>query len=258
MLIPLDIETVPNDRIDPDSPYTAAVAAYDAKRAALREAGPKPVPRNLTDPAKIAAAEIERRDAWWADLNALDEGRQAALADAWETEVKRRSLDPLWGRVVCIAVGDRDLTAWRAEDEAPMLDELAALLAPLPHGVGLLGWNIDGFDLPFLYARSLLLGSRLAAVLAPALNAKPWERPTVDLMRLWPVTSHGAARFPRQAHIAAALGLPAQTSSGADVYAQYVTGDLAAIVDHCRADVREVVEIARRMGIADSQEVPRG
>lgn len=248
--IRLDIETVAVAADDPrwldylaTDPPTGVVAARVAL-AKVEARGPKPPDGRLTDPAKIAASAASRlaehADEVAAALAAVDAAAEEARAAT--------SFDPLWGRVVCVgvAVGRGEPVTCAYADEDDILHGLAALLRASAPWM-LVGWNVAGFDVPFLRARAMLCGVPELRAMLPAADVKPWEAPVIDLMKLWPTTRYGA--FARQRHVARALGLPAQPSSGADVAAQWAAGDVAAIAAHCAADVAELLPIADALGV---------
>jgi hypothetical protein len=267
--IRLDIETVPVPADDPrwlayiaEDPPAVSTAPERARiLSKLRAAGPRPVPANLTDPAKISDARVKRAAEHAADTAAAESSLASAEAEhaaAIEAARKATSLDPLWGRVACIGVGYGDEPAavqWGANlamgapaAEVAALSWLGELLADSGSYL-LVGWNIAGFDLPFLRARAIITGCTVLLNALPRIDAKPWEQPVRDLMLMWPTTSRGGRGYVRQKHAARALGLPPQTFGGSMVADALDRGDTAAIVEHCRADVAELLTIGRRMGV---------
>lgn len=256
----LDIETLPVPADDPAwVEYVDTVPAVAAAIAALAELRDAPVlpAGNLTNPDKIAASIAERTAKRADDIAAAER----AIVDARESARLATSLDPLWGRVACVGV------ALGADDDPCVLDGApgsmfgtraaeSALLVQVAHVLRderpwtIYGWNVQGFDLPFLRARAIITGCVELRDALPSVLAKPWEQPVRDLMLLWPSTGHGGRSYTRQTHAARALGLPRQAFDGRDVAPAFERGDFAAIVEHCLADVAELVVIAERMGLA--------
>lgn len=113
-------------------------------------------PANYKDPDKIAAYISE------AKLDAYD----------------KMALDPDYGKVLCIAYkeGD-DQTEVLFDDEKKMLNTFWQLYGE--HMQRVCGYNIIGFDLPFLLRRSFALGITIPAM--PPM-AKYRVEPTIDLM----------------------------------------------------------------------------
>lgn len=228
----LDIETAPTQ--DP-----ALIAMLreeaDAKLAAALEAV-KPHGA-LKDPEKIAKDLADKRAA-------LINGHAASIQEAYlET-----ALDGGYGQIVSIAfAGDegpvRDFTVpdlGRAS-EGELLDRFFRELWQRGRQC-LVGHNLVGFDLPFLWKRAIIHNVEPPAWMPS--DAKPWDRElTFDTMTCW-AGPKGRISLDRLGRL---LGLPAKESSGADVWALAQAGDFDAIAAHCRADVERTRAVFRRM-----------
>jgi predicted PolB exonuclease-like 3'-5' exonuclease len=156
MIAALDIETIPN----PDAiPFLSEVEA----------------PKNLKDPAKIAAAIAERK----------------------VSQIAEMALDALTGRVCCYAMVGQDggeimryveVLGGEVGDESErkMVQSIMRVLGG--EECRLVTWNGIGFDLPFIYKRAMILGVDPAHFGAPPLSA--WTKRYAaekhyDLMQLW-------------------------------------------------------------------------
>jgi len=128
-------------------------------------------PRNLKDPTKIAAAIEEKHDEWL--------GKAALCAST--------------GRVV--AIGVRTFPAnvttiigtENPADEARVIADFWHLVRKNPKA-WLVGFNSNGFDLPFLIRRSLLLGIPFPQDIR---EGRYWNRRCIDLMESWTLGIYG-------------------------------------------------------------------
>jgi len=151
-------------------------------------------PRNLKDPAKIAAALEEKRDEWQS---------KAALCAST-------------GRVVAIGVCSfpgRVVTTLGTEspaDEGRVIADFWHLVHKNP-GARLVGFNSNAFDLPFLIRRSLLLGIPFPSDIR---EGRYWHRRCIDLMEAWTLGLYGE-RISLD-RLAKAFGLEGKNGHGAD------------------------------------------
>jgi len=172
------------------------------------ETGPRPqaeldairpefeAPRNLKDPAKIAAALEEKREEWQS---------KAALCAST-------------GRVVAIGVAvmpDTPTTIIGTEspaDEARVIADFWHIVRRHPDA-RLVGFNSNGFDLPFLLRRSLLLGIPAPPDLR---EGRFWNRRCIDLMECWTLGIYGE-RISLD-RLAKAFGLEGKNGHGGDFH----------------------------------------
>lgn len=194
-------------------------------------------PGNISKPETIAA---------WMEANA-----ESATDAAW----RDTSFDGAVGQIVCIG--------WAVEDEEPnslhprdlSLTEERAMLAhwfdalrDLSEGARgtrpvLIGHNIIGFDIPFLWKRARVHGLKPPPWL-PA-NPKPWADSVVDTQMLWDPTQRKGSNMER---ICRVLNIPGKGGfSGADVWPAAQRGEFDRIADYCRGDVWRTREMWRRM-----------
>ena len=152
MIIALDIETIPNASCVPLLPEP------DVKTG------------NVKDPAKIAEK----------------------IAEAKTKQIADMALDAMTGRVACVAMANdehntvRVLDADTDEAETALVQETMAVLGS--DGCRLVTWNGNGFDIPFIYKRALILGVHPADFGAPVMTAWTKRYNTdlhFDLMQIW-------------------------------------------------------------------------
>ena len=122
-------------------------------------------PSNFKDPIKIEAALMQKKLDW----------------------VERAALDATTGEVLAIGVLRNQL----GEDQVEILagterEVIAAFLSIVitcgGGGTPLVGWNIFGFDLPFVMRRAWILGSALPQWMR---SGRYWDHCFVDAMEVW-------------------------------------------------------------------------
>ena len=128
-------------------------------------------PRNLKDPAKIAAAIEEKHEEWL--------GKAALCAST--------------GRVVAIGVCTHPANVTtiigteNPADEARVIADFWHLVRKNP-SARLVGFNSNGFDLPFLIRRSMLQGIPFPGDIR---EGRYWSRRCIDLMECWTLGIYG-------------------------------------------------------------------
>jgi len=204
------------------------------------ETGPSPdaanyapefrAPKNIKDPVKIAAA-IEEAKTEWESRHALSAvtGEVLAVGLAFGNETPVSLLRSTTER-------DLLLAAWSLIQE-----QAREIMVPR-----LCGWNICGFDLPFLRRRSWILGVTPPEWIFPADNRNlAWTHR--DLMLIW---SHNNPQERLSLKMAAKLfDLGDKLGSGAD-FAELLKADPLAAEAYLRRDVELVQALAKRMEVA--------
>lgn len=205
----LDIETIP-------LPASLSQAARLARRAC---------PKRTRDPAQWVAENLEQ---------------------VW----RQQSLSPLHGQVLCVAVALEDeepQVLWGA-DERSTLAALNAYLHRLgPTPPTLVTHNGTSFDVPFLRKRALKHGGKHLA--RRLYWEKPWDAGHIDTAVLW--CHPDRPRYQkgwRLDDLAEFFNIRRQNPiSGADVLDRYLAGDIEAIEQHVRDDVRTLRAIFGRL-----------
>lgn len=177
------------------------------------------------------------------------------------------ALHPLRGRLACVTVQvghqgtPRTITAWRGPDGAPgptadawnrreaeMLEELRTVLGQ--EGVTrsrpgvLVGHNLKGFDLQWLYLRCLRAQHPLQGWLPwPELGGKPWSGGSDDRVHDTQVWLQGPGRAGRRLRLTETLGYlglvaaDADAGSGSSVARWWLEHQYHLIAEHCEVDV---------------------
>ncbi len=217
MFIYIDIETIP------------ATMTEDQARSLVK------VPGNIRKPESIAKH----------------------IAKSWPSVIERSSLDPHQGSIFCVVVaaGDSEPESFdviTCKGEQGLLQavgyHLQGILEKTTEDCTLVTWNGDGFDLPYLWRRSVMHRGSLLADIIPhgERGRRGWTG--LDLMRFWAGTNgFGSGAFHKMATVAGFLGIPCSPSSGADVAGMYRDGELNSIIIHCLEDVNALRAIHQRI-----------
>jgi 3'-5' exonuclease len=211
----LDLETIPDQR----------EGAASAARSRIR------APSNYKDQAKIDAYIAEKGE------------------EAW----RATALDGSYGQLYCIgyALGDDPAEVLAVVDhsreaEVALLESFWRTVDPmLTNDPVWVGHNLLGFDLPFLWRRSVILGVRPARVIP--YNQSPWSQVIDDTMLMWSGQRNAYVSLDELLSI---LGIPSDDLiSGADVWDAISTSDDGPkmVIDHCLANVEETRTAWRRM-----------
>lgn len=242
----LDIETIPCQK---PGAFEAIVAKH-TEQAEQEVAALKP-PGSLKKQETI--------DAWIQnDMPAKAAAiRQEAISEA-EREFCSQSFDGGAGQiaVVSIAIDDRVPVVFYSEDyataEAQILSDVYAYLhiihneakgAPLCY----VGHNIAGFDLRFLFQRSVVLGVQPHPAIP--FKAKPWEDNKVfDTMIGWTCDIRGKASMNK---VCEALGIQGKGDiDGSQVWDYVRAGKIKEVAEYCAGDVERTRAIHKRLTFA--------
>ena len=199
----------------------------------------------VTAPAKYSKPESI---AEWLRENRESEGEAAWLKTSFDGGV---------GHVCCIALAVEDGPArsyqvapdcyGRIEAERQLLLDVFSDLNDIGRSV-LVGHNIIGFDLPFLWKRCMVLGVKPPSWF-PRNPSKYSSELVRDTMLLWDQDQRAGGSMDR---ICRLLGIPGKGEvSGADVWPMVRAGDIAGVAKYCRADVERTREMFKRMTFAD-------
>lgn len=175
--------------------------------------------RTLKDPEKIKA-----------DL--------AAKEIAW---LEGAALDAKYGVVLCIGLLDEDCTRFITGPEPNILK---AFWSVFEEGERMVGFNVKGWDLPFLAQRSWILGIPVPSDLW---QGRWWNGNIVDVLERWCCFSN---RFEGNSlgAVAKATGIGEKTGDGKD-FAKLFVEDRQAALDYCGMDLELTAKLAQRLGI---------
>lgn len=180
----------------------------------------------------------------------LKENRDSEGEAAW----LKTSFDGGMGHVVCIglAVDDGPARSYTVEhygdrdDEADTLQAFFSDLTDTGRSL-LVGHNIIGFDLPFLWKRCMVLGVKPPSWF-PRNPSKYSGEMVRDTMLLWDQEQRHGGSMDRLCKL---LGIPGKGDmSGADVWPMVAAGDIEGVAEYCRADVHRTRRMFKRMTFA--------
>jgi len=186
----------------------------------------------------------------------LRENRDSEGEAAW----LKTSFDGGMGHVVCIGLAVQDGPAVSYQlpadgyctnlrnEETRVLQDFFSHLTDAGHSV-LVGHNIIGFDLPFLWKRCMVLGVK-PPLWFPRNPSKYSSEMVRDTMNLWDMEQRAGGSMDR---ICRLLGIPGKGDvSGADVWPMVKAGDVEAVAAYCRGDVERTRAMFKRMSFADA------
>jgi hypothetical protein len=179
----------------------------------------------------------------------LKENREAEGEKAW----LQTSFDGGAGHVCVIgwAIDDEEPRAYIAdgvENERKLLQNFYSALTDVGPGRKLVGHNIIGFDLPFLWKRSMVLGVKPPWTLPR--NPKPWGELVADTMLMWDQTQRAGGSMDRLCRL---MGIPGKGDmDGSKVWPAVRDGRILEVADYCKGDVNRTRELFKRMTFSDS------
>ena len=218
-----DIETIPSQLPGMRAEFIAAVTA----------------PAKYSKPESIAEWLLENRES---------EGEAAWLKTSFDGGV---------GHVCCIALAvdggparsyqvAPDCYGKRKEEKQLLLDVFSDM-----NDIGrsvMVGHNIIGFDLPFIWKRCMVLGVKPPSWF-PRNPSRYSSELVRDTMLLWDQDQRTGSSMDR---ICRLLNIPGKGGvSGADVWPMVQAGDIDGVAEYCRADVERTREMFNRMTFAD-------
>lgn len=179
----------------------------------------------------------------------MKENREAEAEKAW----LQTSFDGGLGQCVVIglAVDESPAQTYVVDDlsresEKTMLEYFFSHLTDIGHCT-LVGHNVIGFDIPFLWKRSMVLGVKPPFNFPR--NPKPWSELVDDTMLLWDAQQRHGGSMDR---ICKMLGIPGKDGmTGADVWPAVRDGRLTDVSHYCRGDVERTRAMHRRMTFAE-------
>lgn len=158
-------------------------------------------------------------------------------------------LSAVTGKILCIGlVSDKFEHSFCGDDEREIIHLAYEFLSMLQEPVTYVGHALQGFDLPFLRQRSIVLGLKPPLSLRKAMSAKPWDADVLfDTMIQWSADRDKRISLDKLCRL---LGIPSSKENGMDgskVYAAYKAGQLAEIAEYCIADCRAALECYKRI-----------
>lgn len=214
----------------------------------------------------IPAQSSEAHEAIAATVKPPAQMKKAETISAWEASDKaqavqdaiaKTSLDGTYGHICCIGFAVNDdkpdcqylAGTYSPAFEAEALREFFARAdevgAGNPYPVCVVGHNVIGFDLRFIWQRAIVLGVRVPNWFPR--DPKPWSNEAFDTM----LAFAGQRSTIGMDRLCAALGLPGKSDIDGSMIGQlWAEGRHDEIAQYCRDDVTRTREIHRRMLVA--------
>jgi len=234
MNVYLDIVTVPTQS---DFEIAVMKKEADAEKAAVK------APSNYKDQVKI--------DEYIA-------AKQAEIEAEFDQRYRKTSFDGALGQIVAIsyAIDDEPVDNiysdnWKNNEElliSTFYRAISVRYKPSEHRQPVfIGHNLVGFDLRFLFQRSVLLGVKPPMFVPFA--AKPWDATVFDTMLEW--AGHGKtvslAKLCRVFQIDAKGAEIGEEIDGSKVWDFVKDGRIADVAKYCGGDVERTREIHKRL-----------
>lgn len=184
---------------------------------------------NLKDPAKIAEK----------------------IAEAKADQIDRMALSPLYGRVCAfVAMEDENAVSkecLEAETDAEEVRVIEAVFRAFS-GKRVVTYNGNGFDLPFVYRRAVMLGIDIREFGAPTLaemTARYNNRHHIDLMQVW----CGFGNFEKLDNIAKALLADQKIEIDFRTFPELIQTPEGRkqLLDYCQQDVNITLKLWNRI-----------
>lgn len=197
------------------------------------ETGPRPIhelveimpefetPGNYKDPEKIKA-NIEEQQAKW---------------------IEKAALKAVSGEVIAIGMcdqyGNKDILTTLDRPEAVLIERFWNIVTS-SHGERWVGFNSNGFDLPFLFQRSLALG---IVPSVPWRAGRYWDPRFIDLMEVW---GAGNKEYIGLGTLCKFLGIGDKSGSG-EHFAETLKTDPESAIAYLKHDLDLTQALLKRM-----------
>jgi len=152
-------------------------------------------------------------------------------------------LFPEFGRIVCFSYAyfDNDnlyLDSVQNPDEEQLIHGILDVINTIviPKNLKLCGYNIKGFDIPYLFKKFLHYKMTPPACVN-FFNKKPWEVECLDLMELWKNNSNQQIATLEEFAFALGIESPKTELSGDKVHETYYKGEHELVKKYCQQDV---------------------
>jgi len=210
----------------------------------------------------LPTAELEDRiPNWEAPANYKNDAKIAAYITQKRLDwIERAALDATTGKILAIGILDCredgvEKVNTLAGDEAEIIAAFSSIVMQCGgSGWPLVGWNICGFDLPFIMRRSWILRVALPQWIR---SGRYWDRCFVDAMDVWACGNREQAVSLDLA--AATLGVGRKSGSGA-MFASLWNGsdeERAHALEYLENDLRLTKAVAERILPAGFREIER-
>jgi hypothetical protein len=219
-LLALDIETL----AQPEADIRAKLPAFDPDKVPLGNATKADtITRIIEDARKVHGDDI----------------------------VANAALYPEYGQVAIIGLmsnveGMRQPNIEQLGEALLLRATWESLMECLGHSDIIIGWNLKGFDLPFLVKRSWMLGVKVSSRISNPFKPRyPWHESIVDLMEVYACADF-RSKFTGQNAACRAMGIRENPGRGAE-FGELWKRDKKAALEYNAGDLRCLLALAERM-----------
>lgn len=174
--------------------------------------------------------------------------------DSNDVYIDKSPLMPEFGKIVCVSMstiknGDVRIKSFYGHDEKEIVSNVNNIFTNISNKtlLGVCGYHIKGFDIPWLNRKFLQYNLKIPKVLK-TFNVKPWEMNIVDLSELW--KNYGTLENVSFDEMLYTLNIksPKDLMSGKNVHENYWNNnDIEGIKFYCEKDVMSCVETCKKI-----------
>lgn len=206
-----------------------------------------------TDEAKARIAATVKPPAQMKKADTIAAWEKEQKPAAVEEAIAKSGLNAAFGHICCIGWGKDNgdiITRYVVPGYADERDLLELFFHETNEAIGngfpvIVGHNVVGFDIRFIWQRAMVLGVRVPNWFPR--DPKPWDASVFDTMTAWA----GARDTISMDNLCAALGLPGKGDvDGSMVGQMFADGRYEDIAAYCRDDVERTRAIHRKMAAA--------
>jgi 3'-5' exonuclease len=157
------------------------------------------------------------------------------------------------GKIICLSFGiykdgAQYIRTFIKDNEEELMTDIKQFFDKMGGKRRLCGYNIKNFDIPWII-RKLFKYNLGIPMNLNIIDKKPWETGVVDISDIWKL--NGKYNVPMD-EVAYELGVESSKGSvGGDKVHHYYydLNDTKSIMNYCEADVRVIMEIAKRLSL---------
>ena len=203
---------------------------------------------NIKDPAKVAERIAAAREAHAQDCANHSANVAAAREAYWRGIRNKAALSPATGRVIAIGLHRSDINKSAIVDASDEAETMRGFWTKYSQcrqsNCAMVGFNVFGFDLPFLVRRSWILGVDVPSTILS--QGRYWDTVFVDLMQVWNCGQYG--KFESLDVVSRVLGCGQKNGNGADFAALWQT-DRNAANAYLLNDLAITAGVAAKLGV---------
>ncbi|MCB1713071.1 MAG: ribonuclease H-like domain-containing protein [Candidatus Riesia sp.] len=167
--------------------------------------------------------------------------------------LEKSPLIPEYGKVVCVSMsyfkknGERAIMSYIDHDEEDVIVQSHKFFEKVSNktSMGLCGYHIKGFDIPWLNRKFLKYGLPIPNIMK-TFGVKPWESNIYDLYEIW--KNYGSLPNVSLNEVLYELRIDGKLMDGSDVHDVYWKDkNLDKIKEYCEYDVDACIKISEKI-----------